>query len=101
MTKDLPGAFKFETIEKTDKIKAAEETLKLRLLELEISRKAVVEANKRLDALIIASLNCKSLKPHEGELVNVVDFNNRIYFYSNGSFHALVPPEKVSIENLP
>ena len=94
------GAYLFETIEPTEEFLEANTVLKLRLEELEQARQAVIEANKYLDAVIIDSLKKKSLKCYEGQLINVTDLN-RIYVASDNDFFALVPPDRISIENLP
>ncbi len=97
------GAYLFETIEPTEEFLEANTLLKLRLAELEQARQAVIEANRHLDTVIIKELKNKSLKCHEGQLINVSDLNRiyRIYRYNQGDFCALVPPDKISIENLP
>ena len=94
------GAYLFETIEHTEEFIEADTILKRRLAELEMARQAVIEANRHLDTVIIKELKNKSLNCHEGQLINVTDLN-RIYYYTQGDFCALVPPDKISIENLP
>lgn len=83
-------------IDKTNKLKAAEETLKLRLHELELARKASLEAIEKLDELIIESLNSnESLERVDGALVSVADFDYKHYVYAEDSFHALVPASEI------
>lgn len=94
------GAYLFENIEPTKEFVEANTILSRRLKDLEIARQAVIEANRNLDKVIINSLKNKSLNCHEGQLINITDLN-RIYYYHQNDFFALVPPEKISIENLP
>ena len=95
------GAYLFETIEPTEEFLEANTVLKLRLDELEHARQAVIEANKYLDTIIIDSLKKKSLKCYEGQLINVTDLNRIYVANSDNDFFALVPPDRISIENLP
>ena len=95
------GAYLFETIEPTKEFVEANTILNERLKDLEMARQAVIEANRNLDKVIINSLKNKSLNCPEGQLINITDLNNRIYYCYQNDFFALVPPEKISIENLP
>ena len=94
------GAYLFETIEPTEEFLEANTILNERLKDLEIARQAVIEANKYLDTVIINSLKKKSLECYEGQLINITNLN-RIYYYHRNNFFALVPPDRLSIENLP
>ena len=94
------GAYLFENIEPTKEFVEANTILNRRLKDLEMARQAVIEANRNLDKVIINSLKKKSLSCHEGQLINITDLN-RIYYYYQNDFFALVPPERISIENLP
>lgn len=94
------GAYLFETIEPTEEFFEANTVLNERLKDLEMARQAVIEANRNLDKVIINSLKNKSLKCYEGQLINITDLNRIYYFYQN-NFFALVPPDRISIENLP
>lgn len=94
------GAYLFENIEPTKEFVEATTILNHRLKDLEMARQAVIEANRNLDKVIINSLKKKSLSCHEGQLINITDLD-RIYYYYQNDFFALVPPERISIENLP
>lgn len=94
------GAYLFENIEPTKEFVEATTILNRRLKDLEMARQAVIEANRNLDKVIINSLKKKSLSCHEGQLINITDLD-RIYYYYQNDFFALVPPERISIENLP
>lgn len=95
------GAYLFETIEPTEEFLEANTILNERLKDLEIARQVVIEANRHLDTVIIKELKNKSLKCYEGQLINVTDLNRIYVANSDNDFFALVPPDRISIENLP
>lgn len=73
------------TIEETNELLAALETVKLWQLEIEHAEEARKKANEYLDQVIAESLKHIPLKWMEGELVKVNDYN-RLYCYLNEDF---------------
>jgi hypothetical protein len=80
-----------EAIEQSNTILVAQATLDLRIKELELAKKAIKEAEGRLDFIVKESLKKKSLKWQVGELVYVEDVK-RLYCYVNDDF-ITVPDE--------
>lgn len=80
-----------EAIEQNNTILAAQATLDLRIKELELAKKAIKEAEERLDFIVKESLKKKSLKWQAGELVYIEDVK-RLYCCINDDFIA-VPEE--------
>jgi len=86
------------TLEETNELLAAVESVKLWQLEIERAEKARKKAEEALDAIIAESLKQMPLKWMEGELVKVTDYN-RLYCYLDDKFtciHIDSPPEVIN-----
>jgi hypothetical protein len=79
------------TIEETNELLAALESVKLWQLEIERAEEARKKADAYLDQLIAESLKQTSLKWMEGELIKVTDYN-RLYCYINEDFTRIKIP---------
>lgn len=77
-----------ETIGNDNRLLAAKATLDLRRRELEIARKAVLEAEEQMDLLIDERFNELNLKVAEGELIHLPEYD-LAYFWSNGHLYPL------------
>ena len=86
------------TLEETNKLLAAAESVKLWQLEIERAEKARKKAEEALDAVIAESLNHMPLKWMEGELVKVTDYN-RLYCYLNEDFIRICSPSLEGANN--
>lgn len=87
---------KREVIEQDKTLLAAKATLDLRIKELELTQKAIKEAEERLDFIVKESLKKKSLKWQCGEVVYAEDVK-RLYWHINNDFITI--PQEVGAIN--
>ena len=72
----------------TDELLAARATFDLRLEEIKQAQKACDEASNYLNFLATKALKESSLKPMEGEIIQLIECN-RLFYYHNGEYQPL------------
>lgn len=87
------------TLEETNELLAAAESVKLWQLEIERAEKAREIADKYLDQLIAKSLKQSSLKFLEGELVTLPKYH-KMFCYLHEDFISIPVPEEYINEGI-
>jgi hypothetical protein len=101
MTKILMNKLTAKTItlEETNELLAAVESVKLWQLEIERAEKARENADKYLEQLIAKSLKQSSLKFLEGELIALPEYH-KIFCYMHEDFISIPVPEEYINEGI-
>jgi hypothetical protein len=87
------------TLEETNELLAAVESIKLWQLEIERAEKARKKADEYLEQLIAKSLKQASLKFLEGELVALPEYH-KLFCYMREDFISILVPEEYINEGI-
>jgi hypothetical protein len=87
------------TLEETNELLAAVESVKLWQIEIERAEKARENADKYLEHLIAKSLKQSSLKFLEGELITLPEYH-KIFCYMHEDFISIPVPEEYINEGI-